>query len=227
MTPQRWPLYPGKWSGLSCPLCFTYYLADFIHVFILLHSIFKQKRCDYVMKAPYVTHALHFYRGCVSTPDDARRHMNSVSANLHGTGPSTCYVIPYMILQERAICNAEVKMVFLNKQFSHTVSGLNLRHSLQGYSRDELIEFGYQVLDELGNHPQFILDGLIRVDIFSDKARGRLVVNEVEGYEASYAGSAINESNVTHFLELYWENKIYESVTSLYRRMNRIIAGEY
>lgn len=60
----------------------------------------------------------------------------------------------------------------------------------------------------------FALDGLVRVDIFL--YNGTLVVNEFEGIEAVYfAKDLVEEMRVHRDLEMFWENKIYASISDL------------
>ena len=60
----------------------------------------------------------------------------------------------------------------------------------------------------------FILDGMIRVDLFCSN-EGNLVVNELEGLEAAYYASSFSDQIRTEsFLENYWENKILELLSN-------------
>lgn len=161
------------------------------------------------MKAPFVTNSQHFKR-YVTSEGAARRHMNMVTTDLRGGSPS-CYIIPYMMMQEKVQCNDEVKMVYLNKVFSHFVSSRSLKRVLPGHDSDAIVAFGNSVIALLGQQPHFILDGLSRIDVFYSQKHDKLVVNEVESLEAIYyCSDKSKEDRVIQFLESYWENKIYE-----------------
>jgi hypothetical protein len=129
-------------------------------------SIIDGAPCRFIMKAPFVTNSQHFKR-FVNVTDDARRHMNTVTKDFYGPGRATCYVIPYMILQERVEENNDVKMVFINSTFSHFISGKSTWQHLPkkfNVSKEDVITFGTNILHTLkANHPHFIVDGLFRV----------------------------------------------------------------
>jgi len=60
-----------------------------------------------------------------------------------------------------------------------------------------------------------VLDGMVRVDIFVSN-EGKLVVNEIEGTEAVYFTTDTDREYATeHFLQNYWEKKIYHCVNEL------------
>ena len=119
------------------------------------------------------------------------------------------------------MCNDEVKMVFLNKKFSHfSVDGKNraVKLSLQGYDRDELINFGLQVIQKVEERSNnaCIVDGLFRVDVFKGN-NGSLVVNELETMDLEYFSRVEqNPLSVLMFLQYYWEKKIYDCITGLF-----------
>ena len=136
----------------------------------------------WIFKAPFTANSMHF-KQYVSTPDQAMRHYSKVHSDLFGDHFS-CYEIPYLILQERVENNSEAKLCFLNKKFSHFCTGStansSIRHTLGEYSSKDLIQFGSMIIESLSENEEFILDGLLRVDIFKDN-NGILVVNEIEG----------------------------------------------
>jgi hypothetical protein len=88
---------------------------------------------------------------------------------MYGKRPD-CYEIPYFILQQRVDNNKEVKLCFLNREFSHFASiGRNAK-SFDGFSTEDLVRFAKKVLDLLYEaNENFILDGLVRVDLFKYK----------------------------------------------------------
>ena len=118
------------------------------------------------------------------------------------------------------MCNDEVKMVFLNKKFSHfCVDGKNraVRLSLHGYEKEDLIKFGLQVMRKVEDRSTAcIVDGLFRVDVFKGN-NGSLVVNELETMDLAYF-SRIEQHSLTvlMFLQYYWEKKIYDCIAGLF-----------
>jgi hypothetical protein len=170
---------------------------------------------DYIMKAPFVTNAQHFHSRKLCSVDAIMKHIRVVVNDISGVHrrPS-CYVIPYMMLQKRLDNNSEVKLVFLDKKFSHIASMANTVKSFEDYPQDKLAAFGYEVLSILSQYEEvFILDGLLRIDLFKTED-GKLVVNELESLEAEHYGSFEEESRVGEFLKRYWEKKIYDCITS-------------
>jgi hypothetical protein len=127
-----------------------------------------------------------------------------------------CYEIPYMMLQHRATCNNEVKLCFLNKKFSHMHSGNNVMKSLRSYTQEDLVRFAFQSLQSIASlNETYVLDGLIRVDMFRD-SQGMLVINELESLEANfYSTKGVGEAQTSKFLRHYWYKKICESITEL------------
>jgi hypothetical protein len=128
----------------------------------------------------------------------------------------TSFVIPYIMLQVRVKKNNEVKMVFLDGKYHHTlscsVSGIVMR--LSGFENEELISFATSAIQSVSVHDAYILDGLVRVDIFNND--GTLVVNELESLEARFFSSRDSKQGTClTFLENYWEKKIYEGIESL------------
>lgn len=146
--------------------------------------------------------------------------MNTVTRDLYGEGTSSCYKIPYVIMQERVKCNHEVKMVFLNKRFSHMVSGgSSLKKSFPGHDTNALIAFGNSIIARIAEIPKFVTDGVIRVDVFYSLNHDKLVLNELESLEAAYYSTdTAKEDEVLSFLQFYWECKIYESFANVCNR---------
>jgi len=141
------------------------------------------------------------------------RALQSIVEDNFGDSPR-CYELPYMMLQERVNDNKEVKLVFLNGNFSHVASARKC--SLPGFTTEDLVSFAKEMLELLrssSNH--CILDGIVRVDIFKSNS-GHLVVNEFESLDALYTGTSESCTNNTDlFLNLYWEGKIYNSICAL------------
>jgi hypothetical protein len=88
---------------------------------------------------------------------------------MFGLNP-TCYEVPYLMLQVRVEKNKECKLCFLNKKFSHFTSLLGTTQSYPGFSQDQLILFAYKALQSISHLNTFILDGLVRVDIFKSNS---------------------------------------------------------
>jgi hypothetical protein len=165
----------------------------------------------FIMKPGFVTNSLHFKK-YVSTAADVEAHLVRVMNDMYGDSPS-CYELPYIMLQVRVTNNSEVKLVFLNKQYSHMVSsgGRSIVKSLVGFSSSDLVAFATEALNLLPEE-DYILDGMVRVDIFRSN-EGTLVVNEFESLEASYFTTSPKAQGILEsFLEAYWERKIYESL---------------
>lgn len=171
------------------------------------------------MKAPYVTNSGYFKR-YVNTVSDAMAHIKTVCDNIYrrqgGSQTHPCYEIPYMLLQQRVLCNDEAKLCFFNMKFSHFVSGKNLKHSFKGYTKEDLIMFAYHCLQSIKHlENQYVLDGLVRVDLFKDD-QGLLVVNELESLEASISSLVEkNRCQSSEFLTDYWYCKICESIACI------------
>ena len=118
------------------------------------------------------------------------------------------------MFQERVVCNNEVKVCFLDKQYSHIAVIDRSKKSLTGFTRDEIILFAYHALQSLVHlEDVFILDGLVRVDIFKSN-EGHLVINELESLEADYNGHHREMSQTDIFLSTYWEKAIYKCLCS-------------
>lgn len=163
----------------------------------------------FIMKPGYTTNSLHFKK-YVDTAEQVKDHLNRVMDDMYGDSP-TCYEVPYIMLQVRVSDNSEVKLVFLNKQYSHMVSSESrlIKMSLDGFETSDLVAFAKEAL-ELLPEDEYILDGLVRVDIFRNDD-GALVLNEFESLEAAYfTASATRMGNTEDFLEAYWERKFYE-----------------
>ena len=105
--------------------------------------------------------------------------------------------------------NREVKIVFLGGEYGHIMSCAvsSVQKSLPGIDQDVLIGFAKDVMRRIATHHEYIVDGLVRVDVFKNND-GELVVNELESLEARYFthGNKLQECQL--FLEQYWERKI-------------------
>lgn len=87
-----------------------------------------------------------------------------------------------------------------------------MRLSLPGISREALIDFGTSIIKCISEYDEFIISGLVRVDIMVNN-EGHLVLNELESLEARHDSlePALSASCAT-FLSEYWEKIIYECI---------------
>ena len=106
--------------------------------------------------------------------------------------------------------NREVKLIFLNGEYSHSLSTTvsSVKMSFPDIDETDMIAFATSVLQTVAQHDEYILDGLVRVDLFRND-EGELVVNELEGLEARFFTTVTNKlTDCQHWLENYWEKKI-------------------
>jgi hypothetical protein len=161
-----------------------------------------------VIKAPFVTNRQH-YHGYPKNVEAAIVHVARAVNDLFHSKFSKCYEISYLILQERVTSNGEVKVVFCGKTFSHIAGGRYDKKSFSSITTQELILFASDALESLDDG-QFILDGLVRVDLMCNN-EGKLVVNELESLDADYDSLQMEDtSRANAFLDQYWEQKIYD-----------------
>jgi hypothetical protein len=170
----------------------------------------------FIMKAPFVTNRLHYHSGVLRNISEVILHLCSVNRKMYIT--KECFVIPYIMLQVRVACNNEVKVIFLDGKFNHIMSAniSNVVKSLPSFDKQQIIKFAADALECVSHHNQYILDGLVRVDIFENNASKTMVVNELESLEATFF--TINEleiGNCHAFLLSYWEEKILHSIKNL------------
>ena len=160
-----------------------------------------------MLKAPFVTNRNRFHHYV----DDWNEILHMLAKIQHDMFvKKDCFVVPYIMLQER-VDNREIKMVFLNGTYSHmiTCSTGKIVKSFSGYSENDIISFGESVLSIIA------ATGLVRVDIFK-LSDGKLVVNELESLEARFFSTEEERvSKCCHFLESYWEKKLYEHLSLL------------
>jgi len=172
----------------------------------------------WVMKAPFTTNKQHFYKYDICTPSAALRHINTVHRKLWGPIPE-CYEIEYLLLQERVKNNKEAKLCFFGGEFHHFTMGSagNLKQSFPEYSSDDLIQFATLALQSVSRHPEYLLDGLVRVDLFFSENDQKLVVNEFESLEASFLTTKHDvQMKASAWLKRYWEKKIYTCISDVF-----------
>ena len=170
----------------------------------------------FIMKAPFVTNRLHYHSRILYNISDIIQHLCTVNRKMYITKES--FIIPYIMLQVKVACNNEVKVIFLDGEFNHIMSAniSNVVKSLPSFDKQQIIKFAADALECVSHHNQYILDGLVRVDIFENDASKTMVVNELESLEATfYAVNQLEINNCHAFLLSYWEEKILLSVTNL------------
>jgi hypothetical protein len=177
-------------------------------------SYVTEHRSDtlFIMKAPFTTNSQRFKR-FVATAAEAIAHIKSVHKKIFGPCP-TSNAIPYMMLQVKVLKNCEAKIVFLNGVYHHFLSPSThmTTGSFEGFTKDGIINFASEAFSALSRNDEYILDGLVRVDLFQNN-EGLLVVNEFESLEARYYASQQEVMMDTEeFLNNYWERKIYECI---------------
>lgn len=170
----------------------------------------------YHIKCPYTANCLG-YRYWPKSREEAVKNIMRIAERNHDENDINpiCSKLPYLLLQERVEQNTEVKAIFLNGQFSHLMAGSSTNVlCLTPHTQGDIVEFAKGIVDHLTTHysPPFILDGLVRVDVFKANA-GHLVVNEVESLNANYR-SKKDQYNVAtvDFLEGYWFRKLMELI---------------
>ena len=122
-----------------------------------------------------------------------------------------CEIFPYLMLQPLIRCDNVTKTIVLNgraQYFSQTdsTSGLAGQTKRPPVPREELFGFAEMVVRKLKTRcPEFVSDGLVRVDIFQT-TEGKLVVNEVESFDANFTSCRGEEEALTQcFLTKYFE----------------------
>lgn len=181
-----------------------------------IYSAFEEADSQWVLKPPYSTNKMH-YMLYPKNVEDAVNHVKSVAKRSFHDAKPGIKDLPYIMLQRRVIDNAEVKLAFFNGVFSHVANGMGKPATLQGYSTSDLANFATGILDRLGSSSTpFILDGLVRVDLFKSN-EGELVVNELESLEAMYYSHSCKqgEDRMRHHLVNYWEKLLYKLICDL------------
>ena len=165
------------------------------------------------MKAPFVTNRKHFHY-YPKDADAAILFLKSAYKKIYIK--KNIYAVPYLMLQERVRCNTEVKLIFLNGVYHHTVSCAvnSVQMSFTGVTTAQLLDFASSVMRSISDREEYIIDGLVRVDLFRNND-GELVVNELESLEARYFTTTANcLISCENFLKEYWEKKIYSCIDS-------------
>ena len=183
----------------------------------VLRRVFQEEDSQWVLKAPFTTNSKH-YLYYPKNAEEAVAHVISVAKRSFHDAKPGIKNLPYLMLQRRVNDKTEVKLVFFNGVFSHIANGVGKSASLQGYSTLDLANFACGIIDRLSKSSSvpFILDGLIRVDLFKGN-EGELVVNELESLEAMYSSQSCSngEDRIDNHLAYYWEMILYELICEL------------
>jgi len=202
-----------------------------IHTLLQFDALEKLEGClGYVLKTPFTTHGSPFRdeAGGIYCSD-----INAVMVRLAkiiemSNSRDDVHQIPYVMLMPRLVRNRERKCVVLNgeaKIISETIGT-----GAFSVSRDDCLVFAEKIVADLkAACPETMSEFIIRVDIF-EVNNGRLVVNELESFDANYystngqrfrfvrsmladgSGAVYsswwsNDNSATFFNE-FWENKI-------------------
>lgn len=138
-------------------------------------------------------------------------------------------VMSYVMLQPCMKNKNEDKVVLVGlKPFYIADKNINPRRGHRTADVDELFEFAVRAAKLLKQrNPNFLSDGLVRVDIFRN-SNGHLVVNEIESLEANYSKQPLElEMQVTVALAAYWENILHRCVvTYMNKRIKKALGYE-
>ena len=184
-------------------------------MYVLMYSVMITGK-SYILKSPFITNSKNF-KSFVRSAQEAQAAFRLFYRRQYVDAPE-CYIIPYFMLQEKVSDNREARLCFLDGTFSHfVVIGGKSVNSLKHYCATDLIDFASSVFLLLKDEPTFILDGLVRIDIFEDDDE-RLVVNELESLDARYTASREFDAKVASFLMDYWERHIYMAINILFSK---------
>ena len=172
----------------------------------------------WVMKAPYTSNSRKpFNQRNLATVNDIMKHIKCCVKYVYKYQKNqvNTFEIPYLILQEQVLIDkSEVKICFLNKCYSHIVMmSTGTKRALGSFSEKQIVAFAYKALLSLKDMENtFVLNGLIRVDVFLSNAN-TLVVNELESLDATYYSTNFEgPGKVDLFLEKYWERQMYNNI---------------
>ena len=166
-----------------------------------------------VIKAPFTTN-----KGWLKYPKQMEKasHHASVEGTLDMAFEELNDVIPYVMMQPCIDVDRkrEQKVVFLDGKASHITTGFSLGRGAFPVEDDKVIEFAQKAYDSLrerlGN--KHWLDQLARVDIMYNEFEGRMVVNEIESLQASFAMEGVSgvsyDIKVMNFLKGYFVREL-------------------
>lgn len=151
------------------------------------------------MKAPYTTNS-HYIR-YPKTIDKVIDCIIVANKDLFGR-------IPYVMLQACMQNRQEYKVVLFNQQSLFVAQNARRARPSKAFSKRphyKLLEFAETVVQDLKvKCPDFLFDGLVRVDIFQNQ-NGDMVVNELESLEACYYTTDDVDMIFSQKLVKYWE----------------------
>jgi len=155
----------------------------------------------WVVKAPFTTNC-DFIKFC-QTYDQILRALRAAEARFGDQ-------IPYVMVQPTMFNRREEKVVLVNGKAFHVASQSMNKKSPHCHkfamTNEELFEFAEEAVKTFKTRdPSFIMEGLVRVDIFCTRS-GKLVVNEFESLEAAYFKTFDAEVRVKVALSRYWED---------------------
>lgn len=177
---------------------------------------------DWYLKAPYVQHKEGYKSKWVRSIESLdfwlKATMTKSSTSFFKLGTRPCEVFPYLMLQPRMKSNNESKIILHNgeaKYLSITdkTTGLVGQTLRDAVPLAELMTLSEMVIKTLKFRcPYFECGGLTRVDIFMNAA-GKLIINEVESFDANYSSSKPdNQSETKNFLSKYFESLLFEAL---------------
>jgi len=106
----------------------------------------------------------------------------------------------------------EYKVVVFNEEVQFVAANARRARPSVSFSKRphyKLIEFAHDAVQDLKKScPEFLCDGLVRVDIFENQY-GDMVVNEFESLEACYYTTNDSDMIFAQKLTCYWEVKIH------------------
>jgi hypothetical protein len=144
--------------------------------------------------------------------------VNAVIAAIISANNSLFQIIPYVIIEACMQNRREYKVVIFDETVQYLSCNPKQAKPNKSFSKKPhkaLFEFAHQAVQDLKRScPEFISDGLVRVDIFQDKY-GDLVVNEFESLEATYYSLSIEDMLLKEKLTDYWISKIQSFVCTV------------
>jgi hypothetical protein len=167
----------------------------------------EESNNGWVLKAPYTTNC-HYVRFC--------KTMHSVLNNLFIANIKLFGSIPYVMLQACMKNRQEYKVVVFNEEVQFvTANARRARPSISFSKRPhyKLIQFAQDAVQDLKKScPEFLCDGLVRVDIFQNE-NGDMIVNEFESLGANYYTNNDVDMLFSQKLVHYWELKLTDYVS--------------
>jgi hypothetical protein len=170
----------------------------------------------WVVKTPFTTNCEHLrFPKTLDAVIDAIISLNNCCNN----------TIPYIMIQACMENRKEYKVVLFNESVQFLAVNTRQSKPSKSFSRkphNSLFEFAHQAVKDLKRScPEFLCDGLVRVDIFQDKY-GDFIVNEFESLEANYYTFNIDDMKLTEKLTDYWMEKIFQFVEIINLHSNTI-----